>query len=95
MEYSHEHVYGLLTVDHQVREASVEAFADNSNSRTTLSTPLSSDGIAQIMNELRSINLSIAQMGSEMINMTYDGEFDFAAKFNSAKTNLFCGAMNF
>ena len=59
-------MFGLLTVEHQVREASVEASAGDGDSRMTLSTPLSSDGIAQIMNELRSINSSIAQMSNEI-----------------------------
>ena len=66
MEYPNEHVFGLLTVEHQVREASVEVSAGDGDSRMTISTPLSSDGIAQIMNELRGISSSIAQMSSEI-----------------------------
>ena len=68
MEYPNEHVFGLLTVEHQVRETSVEVSAGDGDSRMTLSTPLSNDGIAQIMNELRGINSSIGQMSSEINN---------------------------
>ena len=56
MEYPNEHVFGSLTVEHQVREASVEAPAGDGDSRRILLTSLSSSGIVQIMNELRSMN---------------------------------------
>ncbi|CAM4804907.1 unnamed protein product [Rotaria magnacalcarata] len=70
-----DHELGLLMVDLQVpearevREASVEALMGDNSPRSTLTTPVSNDGVTQIMNELRNINASMVQMNTQMGKM--------------------------
>ncbi|CAF2045599.1 unnamed protein product [Rotaria magnacalcarata] len=75
MDNPPDHELGLLMVDLQVpearevREASVEALMGDNSPRSTLTTPVSNDGVTQIMNELRNINASMVQMNTQMVQM--------------------------